>query len=75
MSVTLAPGASLRRIAEIVRNAVLRGPDAWEGGSLPGREELGWFITLKAIFLTAKMQGSGLCIRSLATHWRKPIRG
>jgi len=35
MNVTLAPGASLRRIAEIVRNAVLRGPDAWEGGSLP----------------------------------------
>ena len=37
MNVTLAPGASLRRIAEIVRNAVLRGPDAWEGGSLPER--------------------------------------
>ena len=37
MNVTLAPGASLLRIAEIVRNAVLRGPDAWEGGSLPER--------------------------------------
>jgi len=35
MNVTLAPGASLRRIAEIVRNAVLFGPDAWEGGSNP----------------------------------------
>ncbi len=37
MSVTLAPGASLRRIAEIVRNAVLFGPEAWEGASPPGR--------------------------------------
>ncbi len=37
MNVTLAPGASLRRIAEIVRNAVLRGPDAWAGGSGPER--------------------------------------
>ena len=37
MNVTLAPGASLRRIAEIVRHAVLLGPDAWEGGSLPER--------------------------------------
>jgi len=35
MNVTLAPGASLRRVAEIVRNAVLFGPDDWEGGSLP----------------------------------------
>ena len=34
MNTTLAPGASLRRIAEIVRNALLFGPDAWEGGSL-----------------------------------------
>jgi hypothetical protein len=38
MNVTLAPGASLRRIAEIVRNAVLFGPDAWEGASLPDQE-------------------------------------
>ena len=37
MNVTLAPGASLNRIAEIVRNAMLRGPDAWQGGSLPER--------------------------------------
>ena len=37
MNVTIAPGASIRRIAEIVRNAVLCGPDAWQGGSLPGR--------------------------------------
>ena len=37
MNVTLAPGASLRRIAEIVRNAMLLGPDAWEGSSLPER--------------------------------------
>lgn len=37
MNVTLAPGASLRRIAEIVRNAMLRGPDAWAGGSPPER--------------------------------------
>lgn len=35
MNVTIAPGASLNRIAEIVRNAVLFGPDAWAGGSLP----------------------------------------
>lgn len=35
MNVTIAPGASLLRIAEIVRNAMLRGPDAWKGGSLP----------------------------------------
>jgi len=35
MNTTLPPGASLRRVAEIVRNAVLFGPDAWEGGSLP----------------------------------------
>ncbi len=33
MNTTLAPGASLRRVAEIVRNAVLFGPDVWEGGS------------------------------------------
>lgn len=38
MNVTLAPGASLRRIAEIVRNAVLFGPDAWGGASLPDQE-------------------------------------
>ena len=37
MNVSIAPGASLRRIAEIVRNAMLRGPDAWAGGSLPER--------------------------------------
>jgi len=37
MQGTLAPGASLRRIAEIVRNAVLFGPDAWGGTSLPER--------------------------------------
>ena len=35
---TLAPGASLRRVAEIVRNAVLFGSDAWAGGSLPERD-------------------------------------
>jgi hypothetical protein len=33
MNVTLAPGASLCRVAEIVRNAVLRGPDAWNRGA------------------------------------------
>ncbi len=33
MNATLAPGASLRRIAEIVRHAVLLGPDAWEGSA------------------------------------------
>ena len=33
MNVTIAPGASLRRIAEIVRHAILRGPDSWEGTS------------------------------------------
>ena len=38
MKVTLAPGAGLGRIAEIVRNAVLFGPDAWSGGSLPEGE-------------------------------------
>lgn len=37
MNATLAPGASLRRIAEIVRNAALFGPDAWEGASPPER--------------------------------------
>jgi hypothetical protein len=37
MNVTIAPSASLRRIAEIVRNAMLRGPDAWKAGSLPER--------------------------------------
>ncbi|MEY4326647.1 MAG: hypothetical protein RIS24_2818 [Verrucomicrobiota bacterium] len=31
MNVTLAPGASLGRIAEIVRNAVLFGPDDSRG--------------------------------------------
>jgi hypothetical protein len=35
MSVTLNPGASLHRIAEIVRHAVVFGPDAWEGGANP----------------------------------------
>lgn len=35
MNATLATGVSLRRIAEIVRNAVLFGPDAWESASLP----------------------------------------
>lgn len=34
MNTTLAPGTSLRRVAEIVRNAVLFGPGAWENGSL-----------------------------------------
>lgn len=38
MNATLVPGASLSRIAEIVRNAVLFGPDAWEGGSRPARD-------------------------------------
>jgi len=37
MNATLAPGTSLRRVAEIVRNAVLFGPDAWEGGPMPER--------------------------------------
>lgn len=32
MNVTLAPGSSIRRMAEIVRNAVMLGPDAWDGG-------------------------------------------
>ena len=35
MNVTLAPGGSICRIAEIVRNAVLLGPDAWADGSHP----------------------------------------
>ena len=35
MNATLAPGASLHRVAEIVRNAVLFSPDAWEGGAPP----------------------------------------
>ena len=35
MNATLAPGASLRRIAEIVRNAALFGQDAWDGASRP----------------------------------------
>lgn len=39
MNATLAPGASLRRIAEIVRHAVLLGPDAWDSGSSPGEKE------------------------------------
>jgi hypothetical protein len=34
MSPTLTPGVSLRRVAEIVRNAVLFGPDAWESASV-----------------------------------------
>lgn len=37
MSVTLPPGASLARVAEIVRHAVLFGPDAWDGSSLHER--------------------------------------
>jgi predicted nucleotidyltransferase len=37
MNVTIAPDASLGRIAEIVRNAILRSPDAWAGGSSPER--------------------------------------
>jgi len=37
MNATLAPGASLRRIAEIVRNAALFGQDAWDGASRPER--------------------------------------
>jgi len=37
MKATLAPGASLRRIAEIVRNAALFGPDGWERASLSER--------------------------------------
>lgn len=35
MNATLASGASLRQITEIVRNAVLFGSDAWKGGSPP----------------------------------------
>lgn len=38
MNATLAPGASLRRVSEIVRNAVMLGADAWEGGSPSGQE-------------------------------------
>lgn len=38
MNATLAPGASLRRIAEIVRNAALFGPDAGPGASRPERD-------------------------------------
>lgn len=38
MNATLAPGASLRRVSEIVRNAVMLGADAWEGGAPSGRE-------------------------------------
>jgi hypothetical protein len=34
MSPTLTPGVSLRRVAQIIRNAVLFGPDAWENGSV-----------------------------------------
>jgi len=37
MNVTLAPGSSLRRIAEIVRNATRFGPGAWEGAPVPER--------------------------------------
>ena len=36
-SVTLVSGVSLGRIAEIVRNAILRGPDGWDGSSKPER--------------------------------------
>lgn len=36
MNVTLAPGGSIRRIAEIVRHAVLLGPDAWGVGGAQG---------------------------------------
>jgi hypothetical protein len=35
MSATLAPGSSLRRVAEIVRNAVRFGADAWAGSPVP----------------------------------------
>lgn len=38
-SVTLVSGVSLVRIAEIVRNAVLRGPDGWDNSSTPERSE------------------------------------
>jgi hypothetical protein len=34
MSPTLTSGVSLRRVAEIVRNAALFGPDAWAGASV-----------------------------------------
>jgi len=37
MNTTLAPGASLRRIAEIVRNAALFAPQAWDGAAPPER--------------------------------------
>ena len=37
MHATIASGASLRRVAEIVRNAMLFGPDAWDGGAQPDR--------------------------------------
>jgi len=36
MNVTLAPGGSILRIAEIVRNAVVLGSDAWEDGPRSG---------------------------------------
>lgn len=39
MNVTLAPGSSLNRIAQIVRNAILFGPDAWEGGVRPNQDD------------------------------------
>ncbi len=37
MNAILAPGASLRRIAEIVRNAALFGQNVWDGASRPER--------------------------------------
>ena len=40
MSVTIGPGASLHQVAEIVRNAVLFGPRAWQSGSLPSGNRL-----------------------------------
>jgi hypothetical protein len=33
MSVTIAQGASLGKVADIIRNAILFGPDAWDSGS------------------------------------------
>src|SRR5436305_12312171 len=34
MRPTLTPGVSLARVGQILRNAILFGPDAWDGGAL-----------------------------------------
>jgi hypothetical protein len=38
MNVSIASGASVRRIAEIIRHATVFGPGSWEGQNLPGRD-------------------------------------